>query len=56
MTLANLAIISEVHAGKTTRKVLLLLYLAESPTDLYRNIKSLSKAHHCIAYYADLTG
>jgi len=36
--------------------VLLLLFLAGSPTDLYRNIKSLSKEHHCIAYYADLTG
>jgi len=47
---------SEAHAGKKTRKVLLLLYLAERPTDLYRNIKPLPKAHHCIAYYADLTG
>lgn len=47
---------SEAHAWKKTHKVLLLLYLAGSPTDLDRNIKSLSKAQHCIAYYADLTG
>jgi hypothetical protein len=44
------------HAGKKTRKVLLLLYLAGSLTDLFRNTKSLSKAQHCIAYYADITG